>query len=192
MDHVSSSLRCKGQGKVGSMWVWVWVHVPSPHWKAILFFRGGGLVAQSCPTLATPWTVAYQALLYMGFSRQEYCSGLPFPSPGDLPDPGIEPRSPALQADSSPTDLWRKPIFQRGLLYFVGLEEMVILINHHVHSYVSHSPLKLGLNLWLFWAKELIGSDTCHSWLKQLRVWVSPASPSSPATLTCSHGFQFA
>ena len=61
--------------------------------------------AQSCPTLVTPWTVAYQALLYMGFSRQEYCSGLPFPSPGDLPDPGIEPRSPALQADSSPTDL---------------------------------------------------------------------------------------
>ena len=46
---------------------------------------------------ATPWTVAYQAPLSMGFSRQEYWSGLPFPSPGDLPDPGIEPRSPALQ-----------------------------------------------------------------------------------------------
>ena len=45
---------------------------------------------------ATPWTVAYQALLSVGFSRQEYWSGLPFPSPGDLPDPGIEPRSPAL------------------------------------------------------------------------------------------------
>ena len=44
----------------------------------------------------TPWTVAYQALQSMGFSRQEYWSGLPFPSPGDLPDPGIEPRSPAL------------------------------------------------------------------------------------------------
>ena len=49
---------------------------------------------------ATPWTVAYQAPLSMGFSRQEYWSGLPFPSPGDLPDPGIEPRSPTLQADS--------------------------------------------------------------------------------------------
>ena len=45
---------------------------------------------------ATPWTVAYQAPLSMGFSRQEYWSGLLFPSPGDLPDPGIEPRSPAL------------------------------------------------------------------------------------------------
>ena len=45
---------------------------------------------------ATPWTVAYQPLLSMEFSRQEYWSGLPFPSPGDLPDPGIEPRFPAL------------------------------------------------------------------------------------------------
>ena len=49
---------------------------------------------------ATPWTVAYKAPLSMGFSRQEYWSGLPFPSPGDLPDPGIESRSPALQADA--------------------------------------------------------------------------------------------
>ena len=48
---------------------------------------------------ATPWTVTYQAPPSMGFSRQEYWSGLPFPSPGDLPDPGIEPGSPALQAD---------------------------------------------------------------------------------------------
>ena len=45
---------------------------------------------------ATPWTVAYQASPSMGFSRQEYWSGVPFPSPGDLPDPGIEPRSPSL------------------------------------------------------------------------------------------------
>ena len=48
----------------------------------------------------TPWTVAHQAPPSMGFSRQEYWSGLPFPSPGDLPDPGIEPRSPALRADA--------------------------------------------------------------------------------------------
>ena len=49
---------------------------------------------------ATPWTVAHQAPPSMGFSRQEYWSGLPFASPGDLPDPGIEPRFPALQADA--------------------------------------------------------------------------------------------
>ena len=48
----------------------------------------------------TPWTVTYQAPLSMGLSRQEYWSGLPFPSPGYLPEPGIEPGSPALQADT--------------------------------------------------------------------------------------------
>ena len=63
-------------------------------------YGSGGLVTKSCPILATPWTVACQTPLCMGFFRQECCSGLPFPSPGDLPDPGIEPRSPALQADS--------------------------------------------------------------------------------------------
>ena len=49
---------------------------------------------------ATPWTVDYQAPPAMGCSWQEYCNGLPFPSPGDLPDPGIEPGSPAFQADT--------------------------------------------------------------------------------------------
>ena len=49
---------------------------------------------------ATPWTVAYQTPLPQGFPKQEYYSGLPFPFPGDLPDPGIEPRSSALQADT--------------------------------------------------------------------------------------------
>ena len=66
---------------------------------------GGGLVSKSCPTLVTPWTVACQAPLSMGFSRKEYWSGLPFLSPGDLPDPGIELGSPALQADDLPTEL---------------------------------------------------------------------------------------
>ena len=56
-------------------------------------------VAQPCPTLCDPWTVAHQAPPSMGFSWQEYLSGLPFPSPGNLPDPGIEPRSPTFQAD---------------------------------------------------------------------------------------------
>ena len=53
---------------------------------------------------ATPWTVAYQAPLSMVFSRQEYWSGLPFPSPRDLPNPGIEPWSPALWADALPSE----------------------------------------------------------------------------------------
>ena len=55
-------------------------------------------------SLVTPWTVAHQAPLSMGFSRQEYWSGLTFSSPGDLPDLGIEPGSPALQEDSLPSE----------------------------------------------------------------------------------------
>ena len=58
---------------------------------------------------ATLWTVAHQASLSMRFSRQEYWSGLPCPPSGDLPDPGIKPRSPALQANSLPFELPGKP-----------------------------------------------------------------------------------
>ena len=58
---------------------------------------GGCLVTKSCLTLATPQTVVWQAPLSMGFSRQEYWSGLPFPSPGDLPHPGIKPGSPVFE-----------------------------------------------------------------------------------------------
>ena len=58
---------------------------------------------------ATPWTTARQALLSMGFPRQEYWSGLPFSPAGDLPDPGIKPRSPAWQADSLPLSHWGIP-----------------------------------------------------------------------------------
>ena len=59
---------------------------------------------------ATPWTVAYQAPPSMVFSRQEYWSGVPFPSPGDLPDPGIEPGSPAFQTDALTSEPPGKPI----------------------------------------------------------------------------------
>ena len=65
----------------------------------------GGLVAELCLTLVIPWTVASQAPLSMGFSRQKYWNGLPFPSPEDLPDLRIESVTPALQADSLPTEL---------------------------------------------------------------------------------------
>ena len=68
-----------------------------------MYTGGGGLVTKSCLTLATPWTVACQAPLCMGFFRQAYWSGLSFPSPGDLTDPGIELESPALQVDSLPS-----------------------------------------------------------------------------------------
>ena len=90
-------------------------------YKALLNLQASGSVAgtTSCPPyplkvkvkslsrvrlFGTPWTIAHQAHPSMGFSRQECWSGLPFPSPGDLPDPGIELRSPALQADALPSE----------------------------------------------------------------------------------------
>ena len=65
----------------------------------------------------TPWTVAHQAPLFMGFSRQEYWSGLPCPPPGDLPNPGIKPGSSALQADSLPSEPPWKPLFLVRIMF---------------------------------------------------------------------------
>ena len=73
----------------------------------------GDLVTKSCPTLMTPWTIALQSPLSMGFSRQEYSSGLPFPSPGDLPGAAVEPRISCFAGDvrdlGSVPELGRSP-----------------------------------------------------------------------------------
>ena len=70
-------------------------------------------------SFATPWTIAYQAPPSMEFSRQEYCSGLPFPSPEDLPNPGIEPGSPILWAGALPSEPPGKPLF--AVLHFTAI-----------------------------------------------------------------------
>ena len=75
------------------------------------------LVAQCIRLFVTPWTEARQTSLSMGFSRPEYRGGLPFPSPGDLPDPGIEPISPVLQADSLHTEPLAKSYMKVYTLY---------------------------------------------------------------------------
>ena len=74
----------------------------------------------------TPWTIAYQASPSMGFPRQEYWSGLPFPSPGGLPNPGIESRSPALQADALPS----APPWKLTIGYTHYLKERIHILNH--------------------------------------------------------------
>ena len=93
----------------------------------------------------TLWTVTYWASPSMGFSKQEYWSGLPFPSPGDLPDPGIEPRSPALEADvltSEPIQNEYTPIFfpaksngQRSLVGYISWsrKELNMVENKYMH-----------------------------------------------------------
>ena len=73
------------------------------------------LVAIPVQLFVIPQTVSHQAPLPMEFSRQEYWSGLPFPSPGDLSDPGIKPRSPALQADSLLSEPLGKPLISSNI-----------------------------------------------------------------------------
>ena len=79
----------------------------------------------------TPWTVAYQAPPSMGFSRQEYWSGLPFPSPGDLPNPGIEPGFPTLEADALTSEPPGKPlcILYDNLNIFWSFESQIFFPN---------------------------------------------------------------
>ena len=94
----------------------------------------------------TPWTVAYQASPSMGFSRQEYWSGLPSPFPGDLPDAGIKPGSPALQADALTSEPPGKPfyldvhifplILVQALPYF---PHMILTTSKHISIYSSFS-----------------------------------------------------
>ena len=77
---------------------------------ALHIFPGVGVQSLSCVRLfGIPWTVAHQAAMFMGLPKQQYWSGLPFPSPGALPDPGIEPRFPTLQVDSFPSEPPEKP-----------------------------------------------------------------------------------
>ena len=110
---------------------------------------------------ATPWTVAYQAPPSMGFSRQEYWSGLPFPSPRDLPNPGIEPRSPEFQADDLTSEPPGKPQYNTysnaQILY-----EMSSSINRDIclsSSNIETMPLQAGsqrVNAYLLLAVNIV------------------------------------
>ena len=84
---------------------------------------GGDLVTKSCPTLETPWTVPARLLCPWGFSRQEYWSGLPFPSPGHLPNPRFEPASPTLAGRFFTTEPPGKPILVSSLIHICWITE---------------------------------------------------------------------
>ena len=116
---------------ISSMTLSRWLFLP--HWNfqvsnicPSFFLRlAGGLVAKLCPTLATSWTIACQAPLSVGFSRQEYWNGLPFSSPRDLPNPGIEPRSPALQADSLPLSYKGSLMILRLMIRQISISQII-------------------------------------------------------------------
>ena len=125
----------------------------------------------------TPWTVAYQAPLSMGFSRQEYWSGLPFPSPGDLPDPGIESGFPALEADSLTSEPPGKPnlLVTKGKYIFI----YICAINIYVCVCVCVC-MKIYLYLWinqrLQWQRQssvspVIGQSSKDSCPSLFKIW---------------------
>ena len=89
---------------------------------------------------ATPWTVAYQAPLSMGFSRQWYWSGLPFPSPADLPDPGIEPVSPALAGGFFMAEPQGKSIFTPHTVFFSLFIFMEFFCAQHSVKHTENNP----------------------------------------------------
>ena len=99
---------------------------------------------KSCSRIrATPWTVAHQAPLSMEFSRQEYWSGLPFPSPEDLPDPGIEPGSPILQADALTSQPPGKTSLRKKNIYIL----ICIFIHISIYLYKQLNYLAIHLKL---------------------------------------------
>ena len=104
-----------------------------------------------------PWTVADQAPPSMGFSRQECWSGLPFPSPGDLPDPGIEPGSPALQADALPSEPPGKPNYARN--GSLNIKEVLICLS------LPHTmfPLLLTSDINMVHLLQLMNQRVCVS-----------------------------
>ena len=107
-------------------------------------------IAQSCPTLCNPMDCSLSGSSVHGIFQQECWSGLPFPSPGDLPDPGIEPGSPALQADALPSEPPGKPQ-KRILILLVILIKWFLLVRHqHLGPRVWNCRRHLVNNLFSF------------------------------------------
>ena len=122
---------------------------------------------------ATPWTIACQAPPSMGFSRQEYWSGLPSPSPGDLPNPGIEPRSPTLQADTLTSEPPGKPHiiiiipYLSSCAWLISLSIMDSQLLNYIYSKVILKVIEISI-----WKKN--EDDSSQTWRKkwmQVRMW---------------------
>ena len=140
LSKISSTLvDCMQESSVNSFCRSIWVK--------LLVLQRISYVKWNCSVIsnsAIPWTVAYQAPPSMEFSRQEYWSGSPFSSPGDLPDPGIKPRSPALQADGLLSEPPEKPILCTRKFITVMWKPLAC-----VHVVLSRfSPVQLFATLW--------------------------------------------
>ena len=122
------------------------------------------LVAQLC-LFVIPWTAARQAPLSMGFSRQEHWSELPYPPPGDLPDPGIEPRSPALQADSLPSEPPGKSPWECYNWFKLISPEPHLLNPKHIHPLEHECDTVFVVNLSVrMWAEKRRCNNYYQHW----------------------------
>ena len=110
------------------------------------------VVTQSCPTLVNPWTVALQTPLLMGFSRQKYWSGLPFPSPWNLPDQGIEHRSPTLQMEPLLSETQGNPQYLVVVFFFFLI---IDLIQSTTHTYLTTTDLTIQFSSVAQWCLTL-------------------------------------
>ena len=106
---------------------------------------------------ATPWTVAHQAPPSIGFSRQEHWSGLPFPSPGNLPDPGIEPRSPAFQAVALTSEPPEKPLYV-GRYCQILIHKIILISSTQDYIRLSISPYSCPCGI-----LSIFKGNNCHS-----------------------------
>ena len=124
-------------------------------------------------SFATPWTVAYQAPLSIGFPRQEKWSGLPFSSPGDLPDPGIKQAFPALQVDSFTTETPGKPLSKffrqrKGQNFFLNLLSLdcfqfeIIFMSRRHFVVADFAPLQVTQMTKIYFSYSIFGF---HPWI---------------------------
>ena len=124
---------------------------------------------------ATPWTIAYQAPPSMGFSRQDCWSGLPFPSPGDLPDPGIEPGSPTLQADALPSE-------PPGSLFPFNVDQGILFLSHPTP--VCSSPVGTQASTDLIVSGFLSAFFCSVQLLSRVQLFVTPWTAARQASLS--------
>ena len=173
-DIIDKSLYSQSYGFTSShVWMWELDHredwvpknwcfktvVLEVAWESLGY---GGLTAKLCPTLATPWMVPCQDPLSMGFSRQGFWSGLSFPSLGDLPNPGIKPRSPALQAEFLPTKLWGS---WTGLLRVPLDCKEIKLVNPK------------GNQSWIFIGRTVSEAEAPILWPPDVKSWLTGKDP---------------
>ena len=134
------------------------------------------LISQSCPSFATPWTAARQAPLSMGSSRQEYWSGLPFPSPGDLPNPRIESKSPALAGEFFTTEAPGKSCCLQNItiIFFLIWQCWAFSAAHRLSLVAESRSSSLNCGAWMshyggfscctVQVLEQVGFSSCYTW----------------------------